>query len=133
MRYPDKIIILEAEGGDPYNAPTWKTVYEGRCRCFLDKESAFRTNKVMDSTHQVVIPVRDMPEIGENCKVGVKQHNNPSEQKWDLVGYVKDFARYDRVCNLYFQMVKENIIEEDVPGDDDEESEETPEEESSMT
>ena len=119
VRYPDKIIIMEPVGGDPYNAPTWNKVYEDKCRCFLDRQSAFRTNKVMDCTHQVVIPDRDMPEIGENWKVGVKMHTNPSGDEWDLVGYVKDFARYDRVCNLYFQMFKENLIAEDMPSDEE--------------
>ena len=70
----------------------------------------------MDCSHQVVIPDRNMPDIGENFKVGVKMHTSPDEREWTLVGYVKDFARYDRVCNLYFQMVKENLIEEDMPG-----------------
>jgi hypothetical protein len=69
----------------------------------------------MDSTHQVVIPDRYMPEIGENFKVGVRMHTNTSNRNWDLVGFVKDFARYDRVCNLNFQMVKENLIYEDIP------------------
>lgn len=122
-RYPDKIIILEPEGGDPYNAPKWNEVYTGRCRCFLHRESGYRINKVMDCTHQVVIPDRSMPDIGENYKVGVKMHTSPTDRDWTLVGYVKDFARYDRVCNLYFQMVKENLIEEDVPGYEAESSE----------
>lgn len=114
-RYPDTIIILEAVGGDPYNEPTWNKVYEGRCRCFLHRESGYRIGKVMDCTHEVVIPDRNMVQIGENFKVGVKMHTNKDNRNWDLVGYVKDFARYDRVCNLFFQMVKENIIYEDVP------------------
>ena len=121
-RYPDKIIILEAVGGDPYNEPTWNKVYEGRCRCFLHRESGYRIGKVMDCTHEVVIPDRNMVQIGENFKVGVKMHTNKDNRNWDLVGYVKDFARYDRVCNLYFEMVKENLVEEDVPTDETEES-----------
>ena len=114
-RYPDEIIILEAVGGDPYNAPSWQQVYRGRCRCFLDRQAAFRTNKVMDCTYQVVIPDRYMEEIGENFKVGIRMHTSKTTRYWDLVGFVKDFARYDRVCNLYFQMVKENLIYEDLP------------------
>lgn len=117
VRYPDEIIILKGIGGDPYIAPEWQEVYKGRCRCFLDRQSAFRTNKVMDCTHQVVVPNPNMPEIGENWKVGVHMHGDPGERHWNLVGYVKDFARYDHVCNIYFQMVKENIIEEDIPED----------------
>lgn len=114
-RYPDEIIILKAEGGDPYHAPSWQLVYRGRCRCFLDRQAAFRTNKVMDCSYQVVIPDRYMEEIGENFKVGVRMHTSKTTRYWDLVGFVKDFARYDRVCNLYFQMVKENLIYEDIP------------------
>lgn len=114
-RYPDTIIILEPVGGDPYNEPTWRQVYTGRCRCFLHREAAFRTNKVMDCDYQVVIPDRNMVTIGENFKVGVKMHTDQSSRNWDLVGYVKDFARYDRVCNLNFQSVKENLIYEDIP------------------
>ena len=115
-RYPDTIVILKTEGGDPYHEPTFEEVYRGRCRCFLDRQAGFRTNRVMDCSHQVVIPDRNMPDIGENFKVGVKMHTSPDEREWTLVGYVKDFARYDRVCNLYFQMVKENLIEEGMPG-----------------
>ena len=113
-RYPDEIVIMEPVDGTPYNAPEWRQVYHGRCRCFLDRQSAFRTNKVMDCTHQVVVPNAYMPDAGENFKVGIKLHTSPNE-RWDLVGYVKDFARYDHVCNIYIQMVKENLIEEDLP------------------
>lgn len=115
-RYPDEIIILKpADGGTPYKAAPFLQVYRGRCRCFLDRQAAFRTNRVMDCTYQVVIPDRFMEDIGENFKVGVKLHTSKSNHNWDLVGYVKDFARHDRVCNLYFQMVKENLIYEDIP------------------
>lgn len=106
---------MEAVGGTPYKRPEWKQVYTGRCRCFLHRESGYRIGKVMDCTHEVVIPDRNMVQIGENFKVGVKMHTNKDNRTWDLVGYVKDFARFDRVCNLYFQMVKENVIFEDVP------------------
>lgn len=119
-RYPDEIIILETDGSvGPYETPTFVEVYRGRCRCFLDRQAAFRTNRVMDCSHQVVIPDRNMPDIGENSKVGIKMHTSPNDRDWTLVGYVKDFARYDRVCNLYFQMVKENLIEEDMPSTDE--------------
>lgn len=115
-RYPDQIIILKPiNTGNPYETPSYEQVYTGACRCFLDRQAAFRTNRVMDCDYQVVIPDRNMVEIGENYKVGVKMHTNPSTMNWDLVGYVKDFARYDRVCNLYFQMVKENLVYEDIP------------------
>lgn len=115
-RYPDEIVIFEPNyESNPYKHVKPTPVYRGRCRCFLDRQAAFRTNRVMDCSYQVVIPDRNMIEIGENFKVGVKMHTNKGNRNWDLVGYVKDFARYDRVCNLYFQMVKENLIYEDVP------------------
>lgn len=116
IKYPDEIIILKPmEGGTPYDAAPWEQVYRGKCRCFLDRQAAFRINKIMDCSYQVVIPDRHMVDIGENFKVGIKMHTSKSNHNWDLVGYVKDFARYDRVCNLYFQMVKENLIYEDLP------------------
>jgi hypothetical protein len=121
VRYPDEILIVKPlVENDPYHAPEWEQVYQGRCRCFLDRQSGFRTNKVMDCTHQIVVPDAYMPEIGENFKVGVKMHTKRSN-KYDLVGYVKDFARYDHVCNIYIQMVKENLIEEDIPEVEEEE------------
>lgn len=114
-RYPDEILILRVEGDTPYEEPDYHQIYRGKCRCFLSKQAAFRTNRVMDCTHEVVIPDRSMPEIGENFKVAIKMHTSTNNRAWDLVGYVKDFARYDRVCNIYFQMVKENLIYEDIP------------------
>lgn len=122
-RYPDTIIILRTDEEDPYAEEVlWTEVYRGRCRCFLNRQAGYRIGKVMDCTHEVVIPDRSMPDIGENFKVGIHMHTSPSDREWTLVGYVKDFARYDRVCNLFFQMVKENLIEEDVPTDETEES-----------
>lgn len=115
-RHPDTIVILRQIGeATPYDTPHFEQVYTGRCKCSLDRQSAFRMEKVMDSTYQVVIPDRSMPEIGENYIVGIKMHTNKNSRSWDLIGYVKDFARYDRVCNLYFQIPKENIILEDIP------------------
>lgn len=116
QKYPDKIVILEVkEGGTPYKPAGYVQVYSGPCRCFLNKPAAFRTVKMMDCDYGVVVPDRHMIAIGENFKVGIKLHNSKSTKSWDLVGYVKDFARYDRVCNIYFQMTKENLIEEDMP------------------
>ncbi len=115
--HPDHIVILQpAESNNPYEAVEYEQVYSGKCKCFLDKKSAFRTNKVMDNTFQVVIPNRSMPDIGEGYKVGIRYHTSPKEEgSYDLVGYVVDFSRYNRVCNLYFQIVKEEMIEADVP------------------
>lgn len=116
-RYPDEIIILESNDSiNPYEQHPWNQVYRGRCRCFLDKEAAFRGGKEMDNIYQVVIPDTKMPDIGENLRVGVRMHTSPADREWTLVGNVRDFARYDRVCNLNFEMVKQNLIEEDIPG-----------------
>ena len=122
-RYPDTIVILKTDNDDPYAEEVKYTeVYRGRCRCFFLKSSNYRTGKVAECTHEVVIPDCKMPEIGENFKVGVHMHNSPGDEQWTYVGYVRDFARYDRVCNLYFEIVKENLVEEDVPTDETEES-----------
>lgn len=117
QKYPDDIVILEIHnGGNPFQKKAaFRVVYQGKCRCYLNKPAAFRVTKVMDCDYGVVIPDRSMVSIGENFKVGIRFHNSKTNKSWDLVGYVKDFARYDRVCNLYFQMVKENLIEEDMP------------------
>jgi hypothetical protein len=56
-----------------------------------------------------------MVDVGENYKVGVKFQNTSNGKEWDVIGYVVDFARYDRVCNLYFSLVKDQQIEEDEP------------------
>lgn len=115
--HPDTVVILKPSNtSNPYGATDYSEVYRGACKCFLDKKSAFRTNKVMDNTFQVVIPDRSMPEIGEGYKVAIRYHTSPKdEDTYDLVGYVVDFSRYNRVCNLYFQIIKEEMIESDIP------------------
>lgn len=118
QKYPDKIAIYEVKnGGNPFESKDFTLVYGGKCRCYLSRQSAFR-KKIMDCDYGAVIPDRTMIDIGENFKVAIKFHNSKSNNQWDIVGYVKDFARYDRVCNIYFQMVKENIIAEDIPSGD---------------
>jgi hypothetical protein len=113
-RYPHKIIIQEVVGErTPYNEPTYETVFEGRCRCFLDKKAA-GGDDITANDYQVVIPSPKMVDVGENFKVGVKFQNATNGKAWDLVGFVKDFARYDRVCNLYFQVIKDNQIEGEI-------------------
>lgn len=115
-RYPHKIIIQKTvETANPYDTPIYETIYEGRCRCFMDKQSTMAGDGFSENYYQVVIPSPRMVEVGENFKVGVKMLLHSNDKKWDYVGYVKDFARYDRVCNLYFQVVKDNQIEEDEP------------------
>ncbi len=115
--HPDTIVILQPKDtNNPYGKAEYEQVYRGECKCFLDKKSAFRTNKVMDNTFQVVIPNRNMPDIGEGYKVAVRYHTSPKDTgAFDLVGHVVDFSRYNRVCNLYFQIVKEEMIAADVP------------------
>lgn len=122
LRYPDEIIIQKVVGNenDPYNAPVYETIYRGRCRWFLNKPAAFRNNKVADCDYKIVIPDRTMIAVGENFRIGVKYHNSPNKGYWDLVGYCKDFARYERVCEVYMQLSKENIIYEDIPAKSDE-------------
>lgn len=116
MLYPDKLIILRPTSDDPYDENmAYEPVYMGACKCFLDKKSAFRTTKVMDNNFCCVIPNRSMPDVGERYKVGVKYHNTKNGKNCDLVGFILDFARYNRVCNLYFQIIKEEMVFEDVP------------------
>lgn len=118
-RYPDKFVVMEPVGeiNDPYNPPEYRPMYTGRCRCFLRKPTALRVGSVKDSDFRIVVPDRSMPDVGENYRVCVKMHTNKNNKFWDHVGYVTDFARYDRVCNIDFQMVKENVIYEDIPGE----------------
>lgn len=101
---------------DPYNAPKYNVLFSGACRCFLHRQTAMRQGSVKDSDFRIVVPDRSMPDVGENYRVCVKMHTSKNNRYWDLVGYVADFARYDRVCNIDFQMVKENQIYEDIPG-----------------
>lgn len=115
-RYPHKIIIQQViTNSDPYISPVYETVFTGRCRCFLDKPTSVYEDDITTNNYQVVIPSPKMIDVGENFKVAVKFHNTPKDREWDLIGYVKDFARYDRVCNLFFQEIKDNQITEDEP------------------
>lgn len=119
-RYPHTCVILAPpeDGDNPYLKDAeskYEEVYRGKCRCFNNKLSAFRVVKVMDCDYCLSIPDPRMPDIGENFKVGVKYPDSPSENEWNIVGYVKDFVRYDRNCELFIQMVKENLIESDIP------------------
>ena len=116
MLYPDKVIISKPLSDDPYERNvTYEVIYSGACKCFLDKKSALRITKAMDNNYCCVIPNRSMPDIGERYKVGVKYHNTQNGKNCDLVGFVLDFARYNRVCNLYFQIIKEEMVYEDMP------------------
>lgn len=115
-RYPHKIIIQKViTESSPYNDAEYETVFTGRCRCFMDRRSSIDTQGDSENNYQVVIPSPKMIDIGENYKVGVKLQHTDKKKEWDLVGYVVDFARYDRVCNLYFSMIKEQQIDEDYP------------------
>ena len=108
-RYPHKIIIQNSVGDsdNPYSDSTFETVFEGRCRCFLDKRSSGTDGEITENSYQVVIPSPNMVDIGENFKVGVKlQHN--SGKKWDLVGFVKDFARIGDILLFHDFVVSPN-------------------------
>lgn len=112
-RYPHKILIQSITGErTPYQEPTYTNVFSGRCRCFMDKRSP-EGDELTENSYQVVIPNPKMVDIGEGFKVFVKMQNTVNGKEWDLIGFVKDFARYDRVCNLYFQVVKDETITED--------------------
>ena len=114
-RFPHKIIIQKVvTESSPYNDAEYETIYEGRCRCFMDGRSSIDVQGDSESNYQAVIPSPKMPNVGENYKVGVKFQHTSDDREWDVVGYVVDFARYDRVCNLYFSLVKDQQIEEDV-------------------
>lgn len=113
-RYPHKIIIQKVvTESSPYADAEYETVYEGRCRCFMDGRSSIDTQGDSESDYQVVIPSPKMVDVGENYKVGVKFQHTSNGKEWDVIGYVVDFARYDRVCNLYFSLEKDQQIEED--------------------
>ena len=116
-RFPDKFIVMQPVGNidDPYNPPEYKMLYSGKCRCYLRKPTATRIGTVKDSDFRIVVPDRSMPDVGENFRVCVKMHTNKNNRFWDHVGYVSDFARYDRNCEIDFNMVKENVIYEDMP------------------
>ncbi len=115
-RYPHTILIQKPSdnANNPYEEPTYEDVYTGRCRCYLNGQSRFRSNKVMDSDFAVSIPDPRMITIGENFKVLIKYNQNDSKYNWDLMGYCKDFVRYDRNCYIFFQVIKENQVEEDM-------------------
>lgn len=116
-RYPHTILIQKPSdnASNPYKEPSYNDVYKGRCRCYLNGQSRFRSQKVMDSDFAVSIPDPHMVTIGETYKVCIRYNIHDSIYDWDLMGYVKDFIRYDRNCYIYFQVIKENQIEEDMP------------------
>ena len=115
-RYPHKIIIKKViTNSDPYSSPVYETVFTGRCRCFLKKQTGVFEDDITTNNYQAVIPSPKMTDVGENFKVSVKFQNTSKDKEWDLTGYVKDFARYDLVCNVYFQEIKDNQITEDEP------------------
>ena len=115
-RYPHKIIIQKViTDSDPYKRPVYETIFTGRCRCFLKNQTSPFEDEITTNNYQVVIPYPKMVDVGENFKVGVKFHNTSKDKMWDLLGYVKDFARFDRVCNLFFQEIKDLQIQEDKP------------------
>ena len=119
-RYPHTILIQRAEGdfNNPFEDVSFEDVYEGRCRCFINGQARFRSNKVMDSDYHVIIPNARMVAIGENYKANVS-YNIGGVRKYEVIGYVKDFVRYDKVCEIFIQVVKENQIEGDVPSSDE--------------
>ena len=114
-RYPDKIVVYKVSGdtNNPYEEPTYELVYEGRCRVFFEGTSGGGKEEATDSDYRAIIPDSRMVDVGENYKVCLKRFNSSKDKVWDVIGYCKNFARYDRVCEVYVQMTKNNIIEED--------------------
>lgn len=114
IRYPHYIVIQKPISSEnPYEEVQYETVFEGLCRCFLDRVPYSGGGDLSQNNYQAVIPSPRMPNIGENYKVGVKVGINTDS--YDHVGYVRVFARYDRVCNVYFEVIKDHMIEEDQP------------------
>lgn len=121
LRYPHKIVILEP--GEDVNNPfarkdpktAYTKVYEGECRCFLLHPSTFRSQKTQNCDYKVIIPNRNEFAVAETYKVAVKFDHPRTENKWDLVCFVRDVAPYDRVVELYVESIKQNLIEEDIP------------------
>lgn len=115
-RYPHTILIQKPSdnANNPFEEPSYEDVYTGRCRCYLNGQTRFRSNKVMDSDFAVSIPDSHMIAIGENFRVFI-DYNLTDNTEWSLMGYCKDFVRYDRNCYIYFQVIKENMIAEDMP------------------
>ena len=116
-RFPHTILIQKPSDGynNPFKEASYEDVYKGRCRCFINGQARFRSQKVMDADFHAVIPDPGMVTIGENYKANVSYDLN-SETKYDVIGFVKDFVRYDKVCEVFIQVIKENQIEGDVPG-----------------
>lgn len=119
LRYPDEIIILKIVGNfnQPDKDPIYEQVYRGRCRVFRDGKEHMKNGKPYICDFKVVLPEQTMTTIGDNYKVAFKYHNSVENANWDVVGRARDFARYDRVCEIYIEQTKENMIYEDMPGD----------------
>lgn len=111
VRYPDKITIYEPTGDtySPYGDQEYDEVYSGKCRCYIHNRRAIGERVVGQNEFQVVIPNATMQEIGENWKVVVDMHGGDM----NYVGYVTYFSRYEKVCYIDFQMIKDNQIEGD--------------------
>lgn len=109
-RYPHYITLQKdiSETTSPYSSPLYFNVYGGKCRCFLDKLSSGSVEDRVN-TYQVVIPDPKMGAVGENWRVMI-QLSKSDKKTYDLLGYVTDFAQYDRVCVLYFEVLKDNQI-----------------------
>lgn len=121
QRYPHEILIQKVVQEQTEQFSPWEenvkyeNVYKGECICYLNSQSRYRSQKVMDSVFCVVIPDPTMVDIGENFRACVHYPQSPSKNKYNIIGYVKDFARYSRNCMLFIQVIKENMIAEDMP------------------
>lgn len=115
-RYPHSILIQKPNGdfNNPFEEVHFTPVYSGRCRCFINGQARFRSNKVMDADYHAVIPDPQMITVGENYQAFVS-YNTGREKKYEVIGFVKDFVRYDKVCEVFIQVIKENQIQGDIP------------------
>lgn len=75
----------------------------------MNSFKAIGTRTVGQNEYQAAIPNPRMIEIGENWKVVAKLHGGDME----YVGYVTYFSRFDKVCYVNFQVIKDNPIEGD--------------------
>lgn len=103
-RFPHQILVEKTDSNyNPYSEVSFQEVYTGDCRCFCNGKAAYRSAKCESNDYEVVIPDPVMVDIGEGSKVTISNYRMNGVP---LVGYVVDFMRYDRVCNLFFRLAK---------------------------
>lgn len=105
-RYPHHINIEKCiTEVSPYEQPLFFPVFGSKCRCFLLGQSDNGT-EIKTNTYKVIIPGYHLGAISENFKVYIFMKKN--SETYDLSGYVTNVAQYDRVCEVYFEEIKDN-------------------------